>query len=397
MGVLMILTSEAVNLVSAINDMEPVSGYTHEFYRYPARFSPRFVRTIIETFTKPGDLIYDPYVGSGTSLVEASLLGRYSVGSDISTLAVFLSRVKTTCLSDKNYSTIMQWFESIDSVWNIHNSIERDEAWINYQKNINNKKTWRIRKLIELVIHYLKVLPLEEQQRFIRCVLLRTAQWALDCRTDVPSVDQFRQQFALYLYEMIEKGKEYADIIHSHFGKFNNSHTVCLNHSVIGIDKNELINNIPKPKLIVTSPPYPGVHVLYHRWQVHSRRETPTPFWIANCLDGNPESYYTMGHRQQKDLVDYFSQLDAAFKSIRNIASKDTMVVQMIAFSNPSWQLEKYLKTMENVGLREIKYHDFSNSSDGRLWRVVPNRKWYANKRAETSSQYEVTLFHKVN
>jgi hypothetical protein len=41
-----------------------------------------------------------------------------------------------------------------------------------------------------------------------------------------------------------------------------------------------------KAKLIVTSPPYPGVHVLYHRWHVDGRRETPAPYWIAGCNDG---------------------------------------------------------------------------------------------------------------
>ena len=37
----------------------------------------------------------DPFCGSGTSLVEASALGRYSIGADVDLLAVFLSRVKT--------------------------------------------------------------------------------------------------------------------------------------------------------------------------------------------------------------------------------------------------------------------------------------------------------------
>ena len=40
------------------------------------------------------------------------------------------------------------------------------------------------------------------------------------------------------------------------------------------------------PQLVVTSPPYPGVHVLYHRWQVDGRKEAPLPFMIANKLDG---------------------------------------------------------------------------------------------------------------
>src|SRR5207253_8788680 len=67
-------------IVNAARDMMPVSGLTHNFYRYPARFSPKFVRSIIEQFSKSGDVIADPFVGGGTSLVEALALGRESVG-----------------------------------------------------------------------------------------------------------------------------------------------------------------------------------------------------------------------------------------------------------------------------------------------------------------------------
>ena len=48
-------TAEA-RLIAGARDTEPVRGLTHGFYKYPARFSPAFVRAAIETFTKPGDL-----------------------------------------------------------------------------------------------------------------------------------------------------------------------------------------------------------------------------------------------------------------------------------------------------------------------------------------------------
>jgi DNA modification methylase len=77
-----------------------VSGLTHGFYKYPARFSPVFARAVIEIFTKPGDLVLDPYVGGGTTLVEARALGREAVGIDISALAEFVANVKCTVLSE---------------------------------------------------------------------------------------------------------------------------------------------------------------------------------------------------------------------------------------------------------------------------------------------------------
>ena len=40
--------------------------------------------------------MYDPFMGGGTTIVEASALGRRAVGTDINSLAVFLTEVKTT-------------------------------------------------------------------------------------------------------------------------------------------------------------------------------------------------------------------------------------------------------------------------------------------------------------
>ncbi len=56
----------------------------HEFYRYPARFTPWFARAAIETFTRPGDLVIDPFCGGGTTAVEAQLTGRIAIALDAS-------------------------------------------------------------------------------------------------------------------------------------------------------------------------------------------------------------------------------------------------------------------------------------------------------------------------
>jgi hypothetical protein len=79
-----------VELAHAIHGQEPVSGLTHNFYKYPARFSPSFVRQVILSFSSPGDLVFDPFMGGGTTLVEARALGRRAAGPDISSLDVFL-------------------------------------------------------------------------------------------------------------------------------------------------------------------------------------------------------------------------------------------------------------------------------------------------------------------
>lgn len=54
---------------------------------YRACFKPQLPRFFIERLTQPGDLIYDPFMGRGTTLVEAALLGRRVAGCDINPLS----------------------------------------------------------------------------------------------------------------------------------------------------------------------------------------------------------------------------------------------------------------------------------------------------------------------
>ncbi|MGI8785481.1 MAG: hypothetical protein ACR2L2_17755 [Acidobacteriota bacterium] len=134
---------------------------------------------------------------------------------------------------------------------------------------------------------------------------------------------------------------------------------------------------------------------MYHRWQVLGRKETPAPFWIADSFDGNGLSYYTFGDRRYPSLDTYFDAARAAFSSLARIADGHSLFVQMVAFSDASWQLPKYLETMRSAGLAELRMPQLANSKDGRLWRTVPNRRWYADQRGPGGASREVVLFHR--
>ncbi len=72
---------------------------SHGLHKYPAKFFPELPRWLIQKYSKIGDVILDPFMGSGTTNVEAMLLGRHSVGIDIDPFARLLTKVKTTKLN----------------------------------------------------------------------------------------------------------------------------------------------------------------------------------------------------------------------------------------------------------------------------------------------------------
>lgn len=52
-----------------------------------------------------------------------------------------------------------------------------------------------------------------------------------------------------------------------------------------------------------------------------------------------------------------------------------------MAFSDPSWQLPRYLSVADDAGLSEFFLPNLKRVGDGRLWRLVPNRKWHADQK----------------
>ena len=391
-------SDEATRLVEAATSRKRVSSLTHGFYRYPARFSPLLIREVIDQFSSVGDLVIDPFVGGGTTAVEARVLGRRFLGTDINALAAFVSSVKANPLKSNDIKAIQGWIGTISGHLKLRHKANFSENWEHYYKNIEDKHTWPIKKSIQLALETLvKYAP--RQQRFIRCCILNASQQALDAKKYIPKASEFRSRLITTSLKMLEQIEEYSSCVRKadqEWIKGSTDRTKIINRSIIGLEETSVFSKYNAPKLIVTSPPYPGVHVLYHRWQVLGRKETPAPYWIANALDGAGESHYTFGGRHDNTFESYFTNVYKSFSSLAQLSNRSTHIVQIIGFSEPSWQLPLYLETLEDAGLQEIQFRKLANHRDGRLWRQVPNRKWYASQRGTTHGSKEVILIHKL-
>lgn len=69
---------------------------TNSIHRYSGKFIPQIARQAIDLLTRPGDLVFDPYCGSGTTLLEAYVAGRKSLGVDLNPLAILIAKTKVT-------------------------------------------------------------------------------------------------------------------------------------------------------------------------------------------------------------------------------------------------------------------------------------------------------------
>jgi hypothetical protein len=81
--------------------------HTHGFHSYPARMHPAIAAGAIQAFAPKSGLVVDPFVGSGTVLVESLLAGHGAVGLDVSPFALRLAEVKCSLRSDAEVDTFL--------------------------------------------------------------------------------------------------------------------------------------------------------------------------------------------------------------------------------------------------------------------------------------------------
>lgn len=82
---------------------------THKFHRYPGKFIPHIPRWAVNKYLdQESGFVFDPFCGSGTTLVESMLLGHSAYGMDIDPIARLISKVKTTPIPRKKLDSCIK-------------------------------------------------------------------------------------------------------------------------------------------------------------------------------------------------------------------------------------------------------------------------------------------------
>jgi hypothetical protein len=94
--------------------------HVHGLHPYLGKFIPQLVEVFLDRYFSAADVVYDPFCGSGTTLVEASVFGAESVGCDISAFNCHLANAKTADYSNSEVaeqlaSTLARALDDADS------------------------------------------------------------------------------------------------------------------------------------------------------------------------------------------------------------------------------------------------------------------------------------------
>ena len=74
---------------------------THGFYTYPAKFIPQLASRLILKYSNEGEIVVDPFLGSGTTIIESIVNNRVGIGVDINNIAYLIAKVKSTPIESK--------------------------------------------------------------------------------------------------------------------------------------------------------------------------------------------------------------------------------------------------------------------------------------------------------
>lgn len=240
-------------------DFTAIHGRTggHGYFQYPAMMVPELQRALLEDLVETDPtvkLVYDPFMGSGTILLESLYLGLSFVGSDINPMAVLLSQVKahppSNDLARRAGARVLRRARASESDWTL---------------DFNHRDKWFEPTVIRDLSKIHQAIRMESDRRtrrFLWVCLAETVRFVSNSRlstfklhkysdTDLAArePDSFRQ-FSLVLENNVERIREHEASVPASPGT-----TTLLRADVaVGLPKGMLAD------AIMTSPPYGDNH-----------------------------------------------------------------------------------------------------------------------------------------
>jgi site-specific DNA-methyltransferase (cytosine-N4-specific) len=291
----------------------------HSIHPYPAKFIPEIPRTLINIIKPDRDeYIFDPFCGSGVTLVEAQRLGFQSLGVDLNPIATLISRVKTSPLP-KEFILI------IEKVLKIARSLETEES-----PNIPRLNHWfkeeiqiallRLRKAIKLASE--DQLQKDILEFMLSSIIVTVSNQDSDTRYAAVSND-LNLKDVFDKFEMASK----KTLKYLYNREYNLLESSIHQSDIFEFDSDAFENKVG---LVITSPPYPNAYEywLYHKYRMYWLDYDPQ--FVKEREIGARAHYYKKYPPTKEDFV---NQMDSLFSLFGKVLTKKGKVAMVIGRS----------------------------------------------------------------
>lgn len=106
------------------NSQKNTTYFTHGFHPYPAKYTPQLVNKYLSVYCRKGNIILDPFCGSGTTVVEGAINGINSVGIDLNPIAYIISKAKSNRYEESDICLINKIIDQIKEINGVPTNIE---------------------------------------------------------------------------------------------------------------------------------------------------------------------------------------------------------------------------------------------------------------------------------
>jgi len=137
--------------IQKYNQTRSVNQYlTHWIYPYKGKYHPQMIRSLLNVIRlKPGETVLDPFIGSGTTAVEAQLLGINCIGIDVSRLCILISKVKTESIYALEQVKKLAGSVAPSNVESVQSDIIRKKSW----ETVKDERVRNFYQTAEMIAH----------------------------------------------------------------------------------------------------------------------------------------------------------------------------------------------------------------------------------------------------
>ena len=291
--------------------------FTHGIHPYPAMMIPQVARRLIQSYGQDGDTLFDPYCGTGTTLLEGMLANLKSTGTDLNPLARLIAKTKTDLID------VSQLDCAIEDFIGFGFDAESTPA---YPPDVPNVDYWfseRVQRDLAAVLVYIKQIgsvPIEDFFKVAFSLTVRKVSWTKNSEFKLVRMPRDRMEkhdpdvFAVMVgilnenrtaFASLREAVDDAPIIPSVYG-FN---------SVIGIPRHVLAPR--SVDIVVTSPPYGDSKTTVAYGQFSRLSSQWLGFENANRVDntlmggGRLADEVSFGIRELDGVIDEIASIDA--------------------------------------------------------------------------------------
>jgi len=335
--------------------------HVHRLHPYLGKFIPQLVEHYVKANFTPKDILLDPFMGSGTTLVVASELGMKSVGIDISEFNCTISRAKLADYDLKKVENeITKIYHETEEFSKQFNSDKFDQK---YKAKTSSEylKEWFAKRTLSELLFYSDAIKNYEYQDILKIILTRAARSSrlvhhydiatpkkpvtepYVCRKHQDKIcipiDRAIGKIKLYSFDTIERLKEFSALR-------KNKEFLILHDDSRHIDLKDIVKKKWGQKSLIngifTSPPYVG-QIDYHEQHMYAYE-----LFGIKRYDGKEigAKKYGKGKNAQERYQEGISEV------FRNVGKSLSPKAKIFIVANDKFNL--YPKIIKDSGLRQI-------------------------------------------